>query len=160
MVVLTKSNVKLANETRYTPKELGLFYVAYITVILYIQWDQFIKFRVSLPKTSHQVPSNFMLFFKRLYLNCFTIVPFLTLKVVLGDHPTDSKQSQLSSNINFQIQPSNEHKYCCTKCLWPIKNNIYQLMHHRFGRVSIERLKQTARKGLMEGLPKNIPDLE
>ena len=40
------------------------------------------------------------------------------------------------------------------------KQNISQLIHQRFGHVSITRLKRMARKGLMEGLPENIPELE
>ena len=35
-----------------------------------------------------------------------------------------------------------------------------QLIHQRFGHVSITRLKRMARKGLMEGLPENFPELE
>ena len=34
------------------------------------------------------------------------------------------------------------------------------IIYHRFGRVSITRLKQTTRKGLMEGLPENLPEFE
>ena len=45
-------------------KELRLFYVAFITVSLYIQWDHFIIVQVTLLKLSHYVPSNFMLAFK------------------------------------------------------------------------------------------------
>ena len=40
------------------------------------------------------------------------------------------------------------------------KNNLYQVIHHCFGNVSIKRPKQMARKWLMKGLPKHIPDLE
>ena len=42
----------------------------------------------------------------------------------------------------------------------PTKKNISQRIHHRFVRVSIYRLKLTARKGLVDGIPKNLPDLE
>ena len=74
--------------TQDIPKELGLFYVAFLTVQLYIQLDQFIIFRVTLPTLYHQVPSSFILVFKRLHLNLLKIVTLLTLKVVLGDHHT------------------------------------------------------------------------
>ena len=40
------------------------------------------------------------------------------------------------------------------------KQNISQIIHPRFGHVSIARLKQMARKGLMEGLQKITSDLE
>ena len=73
---------------RDMPKELGLFYVFFLTVPLYIQWYQFIIFHITLPIPSHRVPSNFMLVFKILHLNLLNIVTFLTLKVVLGYHPT------------------------------------------------------------------------
>ena len=47
-------------ERRDMPKELGLFYVALLTVLFYIQLDQFIIVHVNLPTLSHQVPSHFM----------------------------------------------------------------------------------------------------
>ena len=78
-------------ETRDMPKELGLFYDTFLTVQLYIQWDQFIIFQVTLPKISHQVPSSFIFVFKRLHLNLLNIVNSLTLRVVLGYHHTRLK---------------------------------------------------------------------
>ena len=68
------------------PKELGLFYVVFITFPLYIRWDQFIIVSVDLTTPPHRVPSNFMLVLKRLQLNLLNIVTLLTLKVILGDH--------------------------------------------------------------------------
>ena len=41
-----------------------------------------------------------------------------------------------------------------------LKQNISQLIHQYFGRVYITRLKILVRKGLIESLPKNLPDLE
>ena len=75
-------------KTRDMPKELGLFYVVFLTVQLLIRWDQFNFLQVTLPTTSNQVPSNFMLVFKRLHLNLLKIVTLLTLKIVLGYHHT------------------------------------------------------------------------
>ena len=72
------------------PKELGLFYV-FPSLSHYIQWDQFIIVQVTLPIPSHQAPSNYVLVFKKLHLNLLNIVTLLTLKVVLGDHPTRLK---------------------------------------------------------------------
>ena len=40
------------------------------------------------------------------------------------------------------------------------KQKIYQIIHHSFGRVYINRLKRMARNGCMENLPKNLPELE
>ena len=39
-------------------------------------------------------------------------------------------------------------------------HNLSQIMNQHFGHVSIYRLKSMTRKGLMEGIPKNIPDME
>ena len=69
-------------------KELGLFYVALLTVQLYTQLDQFIIVQVTLSILYHQVPSSFILVLRKLHLNLLNIVTLLTLKVVLGDHPT------------------------------------------------------------------------
>ena len=40
------------------------------------------------------------------------------------------------------------------------KQTLSQLIHQRFGHVSITQLKRMARKGLMDGLPENLPELE
>ena len=40
------------------------------------------------------------------------------------------------------------------------KQNPYQLIRQLFGHVSITRLILIERKGFMEGLPENIPDME
>ena len=78
-------------ETRYVPKELVLFYVAFLTVQLYIQLGHFIIVQVILPTAYHQDPSNFMLGFKRLRLNLLSVVTLLTLKIVLGCQPNRLK---------------------------------------------------------------------
>ena len=75
-------------ETRDIPNELGLFYVAFLTVRLYIQLEHFIIVQVTHPTLYHQVPSSFILVLKKLHLNLLNIATLLTLKVVLGDHPT------------------------------------------------------------------------
>ena len=59
-----------------------------LTLPLYILWNPFIIFQVTLLTPSHQVPSHFMLVLKSLHLNLFSIVTLLTLNNVLGDHPT------------------------------------------------------------------------
>ena len=75
------------------PKELGLFYIDFLTVPLYIQWDQFIIVQVTLTTPSHQVTSNFILVLKSLHLNLLNIVNSLTLRDVLGDHPARLKKN-------------------------------------------------------------------
>ena len=75
-------------ETRDMPKELGLFYVTFLTVQLYIQLYQFTIVQFNLPTLSNQVPSHFMLVLKRLNLNLLNIVTLLTLNFVLGDQHT------------------------------------------------------------------------
>ena len=67
-------------------KELGLFYVVFLTVPLYIQRGQFIIVQVTLPTLSHWVPSNFMLVSRRLHLNLLNTVILLNLKIIIGDH--------------------------------------------------------------------------
>ena len=79
--------MKLANENTGHAQVIGTVYVAFLTVQLYIHLDQFIIFQVTLPKLYHQVPSSFILVFKRLHLNLLNIVTLLTVKVVLGDQP-------------------------------------------------------------------------
>ena len=74
-------------ETWYMTKELGLFHVVFLTDPLYVQWNQFTIIQIKLPMQYHWVTSNVMLFFKRRDMKVFNIVIFLTLKVVLGDHP-------------------------------------------------------------------------
>ena len=146
-------------ETRDMHKELVLFYVTYLNVPLYIQWDQFIIVQVTLPTPSHQVPSNYILDWKRFSLNLLNVVTLLTLKVILRDHPTRLKKYWLYSNRNCQSQPSKIQEYCCPNCLCTIKTKLSQLIYQRFGRIYNSRLKRISRKVIMEVLPKILPDL-
>ena len=91
-------------ETWDIPKELGLFYVVLLTVPLYIQWYQFIIVHLTLPTISYWVLSNFMMVLNFLHLNLLKIVILLTLRVILGDHPTRLGKIRLSSNKIFQSQ--------------------------------------------------------
>ena len=110
-------------ETRDMPKELGLFYVAFLTIKLYIQLDQLNIFHVTLPTISHQVSSNFILVFKILHLNLLNIMTLMTLKVVLVYHHTRLKTILTFSNQNCQGQPSQRKEYFWTNCLWNFKIN-------------------------------------
>ena len=80
-------------ETWYMPKEVGLFYVILLTELLYIRWNQFIIFQVTLPTPSHRVFPNFMLVFRMLHLNLLKIVILFTLRVILGYHPTRPRKN-------------------------------------------------------------------
>ena len=91
-------------ETQEMIKELGSFYVAFLTVQLYTHLEQFIIVQVTLPTLYHQVPSSFILIFKRLRLNLLNIVTFLTLKVVLGDHPT--RLATILTIFNYKLSRS------------------------------------------------------
>ena len=73
---------------------------------------------------------------------------------------------QTQNNLNYiqirivKINPQRDRNiFVPTVCALP-KQNLSQIIHQSFGHVSITRLKPTERKGLMEGLPENIPDLE
>ena len=110
-------------ETRYIPKELGLCYVALLTVWLYIQLDQFIIVQVTLPTLYNKVPSNFILVSKRLHLNLFNNVTLLTLKVVLGDRNTRPTKILTIFNSKFQDQSSQRQEYFCLNCMWTLKTN-------------------------------------
>ena len=145
--------------TRDMHKEMGLFYIVFLTVTLYIQWDQFIIVQVTLTTPSHQVPSNFRLDFKILHLNLLKNVTLLTLKIILGDHParfkiimTIFKYKWLNSNLK-------ETRILLSQLSMPYQKKIYQLIHQRFGHISIDRLKRMARKGPMKGVPTKIPEL-
>ena len=91
MFVPTKATVKLANGNTWHAQVIGIILRCFLTVLLYIWWNQFIIFQVTLPTPSHQVPSNFMLVLKRLHLNLLNIIILLTFKFVLGDHHTRLK---------------------------------------------------------------------
>ena len=148
-------------ETRDIPKELGLFYIAFLTVPVYIKRYRFIIVKANLTTPSHQVPSNFMLAFKSLHLNLLNIVTFLTLKVVLGDHPTILKT--ILTIFKYKFVKVNSHTdnniFVPTLCALS-KKNLSQIIHQRFGHISITRLKIKSINGLMEGLLVNTPDLE
>ena len=135
---------------------MSLFYL----FKLYIQWDQFIIAQVTLPTLSHQVPSNFMLVFKSLYLNLLNIVNFLTLKFVIGYHHTRLKTILTIFKSNFSMSILTEKRIFLSQISVHFQNNLSQLIHRRFGKISINRLKLMAIKGLVEGLPENIPELE
>ena len=60
----TKVTVKLANGKTGHAQVIGIIYVAFLTVKLYIQLEQFIIEQVTLPILSHQVTSNLCWFLK------------------------------------------------------------------------------------------------
>ena len=111
-------------ETRDMPEELGLSFVAFLTVPLYVQWDRFIIAQVTLPTPSHQVPSNFMLVFRRLNLNLLNIVTFLNLKVVLVYHPTRLKTILTIFKYKFSKKTLKETGILLSQLSVPYQNKI------------------------------------
>ena len=142
-------------------KELELFYVAFITVRLYIQSDQFIIVQVTVPTLYHQVPSSFILVLKSLHMNLLKIVTLFTLKVVLGDYHTRITTILTVLNTKLSILILTETIMLFPQLSLEFQNkNLSQIIHQSFYHVSITRLKRMARKGLMEGLPENLPESE
>ena len=107
------------------PKELVLFYVAFLTFRLYIHLDQFIIFGVTLPTLYHQVPSSFILVFKRLNLKLLKIVTLLTLKAILGNHPT--RIATILTIFNSKLSRSILLHYGSTRGHGPTVHIIEQL---------------------------------
>ena len=136
------------------PKKLGLFYVVLLTDPLYIQWYKFIIVQVTLPIPSHRVQSNIMLVFKRLHLNLLNIMIYfldITLPYLEQFRPSSNQKIKSKPRINKDIVVS-------TVCGLS-KQNLSQLIHQHFGRVFIFGLRRIEIKGLMKGLPTNVPDL-
>ena len=63
MFAPNKSTVKLDIGNTGYAQVIGIIFVVFLTVPIYIQWEQFIIIRVTLSTLSHQVPTNFMLVF-------------------------------------------------------------------------------------------------
>ena len=72
----------------------------------------------------------------------------------------DSQQSRLSSNRKCHQNLSKRQEYFCLNFLRNTKKNLSQLINQSFGHVYINILNQMTRKGLMEGLQENLPELE
>ena len=73
---------------------------------------------------------------------------------------------QTSNNLDylhlkfFKINPHIDKNIVVPTVCGLSKYTLSQLINQRFGHVSIIRLKRMARKGLIEGLPDNLPELE
>ena len=112
-------------ETGDITKELGLFYVAFLTVWLYIQLDQFIIVQVTLPTIYHQVYSSFILVLKRLHLSLLNIMTLLTLKVVLGDHPTRLEKILTIFTTTFSGSILTEIRILLSQLSMDFQNELY-----------------------------------
>ena len=89
-------------------KELGSFYVAFITVQLYIQLEQFIILQVTLPTLYHQVTSKFMLVLKKV-----TSEPLENCKLVDPQGLSWISPYQTHNNIEYlqlEIVKINTHR--------------------------------------------------
>ena len=66
---------------------------------------------------------------------------------------------QTRNNLDYiqlevvQINPHRDKNLVVPTVRGFSKQTLYQLIHQRFGHISITQLKRMARKGLMEGLP-------
>ena len=88
MLVPTKANMKLANGNTRHAQGIGIVLGSFPNCPI-IYTVRPVYYCPGHPlKKSDLVPSNLMLAFKRLHLNLLNIMIVLTLKVVLGDHPT------------------------------------------------------------------------
>ena len=121
----TKANVKLANGNTGHAQGIGIIYVAFLTVRLYIQLDQFIIFQVTLPTLYHHVPSSFILVLKRLHMNLLNIVTLLTLKVVLGDHLTRLATILTILNSEFSRSILTETRILLSQLSMDFQNKLY-----------------------------------
>ena len=141
-------------EKRDMPKELGLFYAAFLTVRLYIQLDQFIIFQITLPTLYHEVPSNFMLVLKRLHMKLLNIVNFLTLKVVLGYHHT--RLTKILTIFNSKLSRSKliETRMFCPNCLWTFKTNSLSNYSSAFWSFLYHRTKTNSKKRTLGRSPR------
>ena len=151
MFVPTNSTVKLANGNTVHDQWFGLFYVALLNVTLHIQWD---------PTPPNQVASNFILVFKILHMKLLNIVTLLTLKVFLGYKPIRPKTISNIFKLKLSKSTLKETGILLSQLSVRYLKKIFQIIHQRFGHVSISRLKQMTRKGRTEGLPTNPNDSE
>ena len=94
-------------------------------------------------------------------MNLLNIVTLLPLRVVIWISPYQNHNNidylQLE---NFRINPHRDKNLVVPTICRLSKQTLSQLIHQRFGHVSITQLKLMTRKGLMEGLPENLPELE
>ena len=93
-------------------------------------------------------------------MNLLNILTLLTLKVIFGDNPT--RLATILNIFNSKLLRSilTETRILLSQLSVDLKKTLSQLIHQRFGHVSINQLKLMARKGLLEGLPENLPELE
>ena len=121
----------------------------------------FIIVYITLLTQYNQMPLNFMLVFKRLHLKLLNILTFLTLRVVLGYQPTRLKQIYTIFKYKFvKFNPQRNRNIVVPTVCELSKYNLSRIIHQRFGRVSITRIKQMEIKLLMKSLPTNLTDLK
>ena len=101
MFVPTNVTVKLANGTMIHAQVIGIILCHFPNFPIIYLVGPFCYFPVHPYNTISLVPSNFMFAFKRLPLNLLNIVIFLTLKVILVDHPTKLKTIYTIFKLKF-----------------------------------------------------------
>ena len=161
MFVPTKATVKLANGN--TVHAQG------IEIILYSFPNCLIIYPVGPVYYCPGHPSNtfsscalkFYISFKRLRLKLLNIVTLLTPKVVLGDHSTRLSAILTIFTSKFPRSNLTEIRILLSQLSVYFQNKLsLNLYISVFGHVYITRLKRMSRKGLMEGLPENVPELK
>ena len=133
-------------ETRDMHKELGLCYVAFLTIGLYIQLYQFIIVQVNLPTLYHQVTSSFILVLKVYIWTSWTLWLYWPSRLFLDITIPDSQQSWLSSTQNCQYQSSQRLESCCPNCLWTLKTNSLSTFSSAFWSYLYHQTKTNGKK--------------
>ena len=93
-------------------------------------------------------------------MNLLNIVTLLTLRVVLGDHPTRLTTILTILKYKFSMSILTETGILLSQLYVKFQKTIPRIIHQHFGHVSIIILKQMAIKVLVEVLPENLPDLD
>ena len=114
---------------------------------------QFIIVQFTLPALSHQVPSNYILVFKRLsepLEHCDFFNP--QGRSWRSPYQTQNNIDYLQIEI-FKVNPHRDNNIVVPTICVLSKQNLPQLIYQRFGDISITILKLISIKGLIEGLP-------
>ena len=161
MFVPTKASVKLANGNTVHAKGIGVILCRFPNCL--------IIYTVGLDYYCPDHPSNTISsVYLKFYIGLKKVIPELLEHCDFVVHQGCSWISpyQTCNNLDhlqLEVVKINHHKdnniVVPTVCVLS-KQNLSQLIHQQFGHFSSTRLKQMARKGLMEGLPENLPELE
>ena len=139
------------------PKELGLFYVAFLTVRLYIQLDQFIIFQVTLSTLYPQVTSSFIMVFKMLHMNFFVHCDFVDPQHCSWRSPYHTHNNHYLQLEIFNINPQRDNNIVVPTINILTKHTLYQLINQRFGHVYITHTKLNGKERTHGRSPRKFP---